>query len=106
VKKLFVSREAKEAIEWARKYRATFTARATFEETMDVLEDILVEYLCLYDTLENQEMVIRHNVALQILARMGIVHDNNVREILRADLMIPIPQPSLATEGVEDVPRR
>jgi len=106
MKNPFAAKATKEAAEWARKYRATFTARATSEETMDVLEDILVEYLCLYDTLENQEMVIRHNVALQILARMGIVHDNNVREILRADLLIPVPQPSLAMEGVEDVPRR
>jgi hypothetical protein len=96
----------KEAIEWARKYKETFRARATSEETMDVLEDILVNYLCLYDTLENQEMVIKHNVALQILARMGIVHDDNVREILRADLGIPIPQLTLPTEEAEDVPRR
>ena len=106
MKNPFAVKKAKEDAEWASKYRATFQARATFEEAMDVIEDILVEYLCLYDTLENQEMVIRHNVALQILARMGIVHDNNVREILRADLQIPIPQPSLAIEGVEDVPRR
>jgi hypothetical protein len=105
MKKLFVSREAKEAMEWARKYRATFQGQATSEEALDVIEDILVEYLCLYDTLENQEMVIRHNVALQILARMGILHDENVRGILRADLLIPAPRPPQFTEGVEDVPK-
>jgi hypothetical protein len=106
MKNPFSAKAAKEATEWARKYKETFQARATSEETMDVLEDILVNYLCLYDTLENQEMVIKHNVALQILARMGIVHDDNVREILRADLGIPIPQLSLTTEEAEDVPRR
>jgi hypothetical protein len=106
MKNPFAVKAAKEATAWAMKYKDTFQARATFEEAMDVLEDILVNYLCLYDTLENQEMVIKHNVALQILARMGIVHDDNVREILRADLGIPIPQPSLTTEEAEDVPRR
>jgi hypothetical protein len=99
-------RKRAESVKWALKYRDTFMGRATMEDAIDVIEDILVGFLCLYDTLENNEMVIKHNVALQILARMGIVHDDNVREILRADLGIPIPQPSLTTEEAEDVPRR
>ena len=106
LKKLNARQEQREATDWARKYRNTFSGKATFDEAMDVYEDILVHFLCKFDTLENQEEVIRHNVALQIQARMGILHDDNVRLILRAELGIPAPQPEVTKEGeTEDVPR-
>lgn len=106
LKKLLGSRaQEQEAARWADKYDRTFKGKATFDEAQEVWEDIMLNYLCLYDTLENQEEVIRHNVALQLMARRGILNDKNVRSILRIEQGIPPYTAKAEGEDTEDVPR-